>query len=55
MIGDLTMITMFMVSGTPIGPLAVIAIAASLTRVAAASSWCDAPAEFEADDSGPRR
>jgi hypothetical protein len=32
-IADLTMITIFMVSGTPIGPLAVIAIAASLTRI----------------------
>ena len=28
MIGDVTVITMFMVSGTPIGPLAVVAIAA---------------------------
>ena len=34
MIGDVTMITMFMVSGTPPQPLAVIAIAASLTRIA---------------------
>ena len=33
-IGDLTMITMFMVSGAPTRPLAVIAIAASLTRIA---------------------
>jgi hypothetical protein len=32
-IADLTMITIFMVSGTPIAPLAVIAIAASLTRI----------------------
>jgi hypothetical protein len=34
LIGDLTMITMFMVSGTPTRPFAVIAIAASLTRIA---------------------
>jgi HAAS len=34
MIADLTMITIFMVSGTRVGPLAVIAIAASLTRIA---------------------
>ena len=33
-IGDLTMITMFMVSSAPTRPLAVIAIAASLTRIA---------------------
>jgi HAAS len=33
-IGDLTVITMFMVSGAPTRPLAVIAIAASLTRIA---------------------
>ena len=33
-IGDLTMITMFMVSDAPTRPLAVIAIAASLTRIA---------------------
>jgi hypothetical protein len=33
-IGDLTMITIFMLSGTPTRPLAVIAIAASLTRIA---------------------
>jgi hypothetical protein len=33
-IGDLTVITMFMVSSTPTRPLAVIAIAASLTRIA---------------------
>jgi hypothetical protein len=33
-IGDLTMITIFMVSSTPTRPLAVIAIAASLTRIA---------------------
>ena len=32
-IGDLTMITIFMVSGAPTRPLAVIAIAASLTRI----------------------
>ena len=33
-IGDLTMINIFMVSGAPTRPLAVIAIAASLTRIA---------------------
>jgi len=33
-IGDLTVITMFMVSDAPTRPLAVIAIAASLTRIA---------------------
>jgi hypothetical protein len=33
-IGDLTMITIFMLSSTPAPPLAVIAIAASLTRLA---------------------
>jgi hypothetical protein len=33
-IDDLTVITMFMVSSTPTRPLAVIAIAASLTRIA---------------------
>jgi MFS family permease len=33
-IADLTMITIVMVSGAPIGPLAVIASAASLTRIA---------------------
>jgi hypothetical protein len=33
-IGDLTVITMFMVSGAQTRPLAVIAIAASLTRIA---------------------
>jgi hypothetical protein len=33
-IGDLTVITMFMLSGAPTRPLAVIAIAASLTRIA---------------------
>jgi hypothetical protein len=33
-IGDLTMITIFMVSSTPTRPLAVIAIAASVTRIA---------------------
>jgi hypothetical protein len=32
-IGDLTMITIFMVSGAPTRPFAVIAIAASLTRI----------------------
>jgi hypothetical protein len=34
MIGDVTMITMFVVSGAPTRPLALIAIAASLTRIA---------------------
>ena len=34
MIGDLTMITIFWLSGTPTRPLAVIAMAASLTRIA---------------------
>jgi hypothetical protein len=34
LIADLTMITMFMVSDAPTRPLAVIAIAASLTRIA---------------------
>jgi HAAS len=34
MIIDLTMITLLLVSGTPIGPLAVMAIAVSLTRIA---------------------
>jgi hypothetical protein len=34
MIIDLTMITMLMMSGTPTRPLAIIAIAASLTRIA---------------------
>jgi hypothetical protein len=34
LIGDLTVITMFMVSDAPTRPLAVIAIAASLTRIA---------------------
>jgi hypothetical protein len=34
LIGDLTVITMFMVSGAPARPLAVIAIAASLIRIA---------------------
>jgi hypothetical protein len=33
-IGDLTMINIFVVSGAPTRPLAVIAIAASLTRIA---------------------
>jgi hypothetical protein len=33
-ISDLTMITVFMMSGTPTRPLAVVAIAASLTRIA---------------------
>jgi hypothetical protein len=33
-IGDLTMLTIFMVTSTPARPLAVIAIAASLTRIA---------------------
>ena len=33
-IGDLTVITMFMVSDAPTRPLAVIAVAASLTRIA---------------------
>jgi len=33
LIGDLTVITMFMVSGAPTRPLAVIAIAASITRI----------------------
>jgi hypothetical protein len=33
-IGDLTVITMFMVSGAPTRPLAVIAIAASISRIA---------------------
>jgi HAAS len=35
MIGDLTMITMYVLSGTPTRPLALIAVAASLTRIAA--------------------
>ena len=34
LIGDLTVITMFMVTGTPTRPLAIVAIAASLTRIA---------------------
>ncbi|HEX6756921.1 MAG TPA: permease prefix domain 1-containing protein [Propionibacteriaceae bacterium] len=33
-IGDLTVITMFMVTGAPTRPLAIVAIAASLTRIA---------------------
>jgi hypothetical protein len=33
-IGDLTMITIFVLSGLPIRPLAVIAVVASLTRIA---------------------
>jgi hypothetical protein len=34
MVGDLTMITILMLSGMPTRPLAAIAIAASLTRIA---------------------
>ena len=37
-IGDLTMINIFVVSGAPTRPLAVIAIAASLTRIACSTT-----------------
>ena len=35
LIGDLTMITIYVLSGMPVRPLAAIAVAASLTRIAA--------------------
>jgi hypothetical protein len=34
MVGDLTMITILILSGMPTRPLAAIAVAASLTRIA---------------------
>jgi hypothetical protein len=38
LIADLTMITSYLLSGMPAGPLAAIAVTASLTRIAASVS-----------------